>query len=235
MARSPVASVAATDAPGASSCLGKPPSGPAGAASTVRPASRAARVRRPRVRRERPDTASGEASGSADLDAPAACGGASRSISSIGVASATWPPYSPTLSEIAAAVRGATAPAGQRMGEPEKPGPMPVASTAGPDTRTSRRGPLRPAWAPITSRISTSNCAIWVPRTTDRAVHLMPGLTSDSGMIGSAACAAGASAIAMRAGRTARRSKRLSLAWGCLTGGRLLDSGRGSVTVRKVR
>ena len=69
---------------------------------------------------------------------------------------------------------------------------MPVSSTAGPDTRIRIRGPLRPVSAAITSRISTSKDEISVPLITDRPVHRMPGLTSDSGMMGSAARAAGA-------------------------------------------
>ena len=68
---------------------------------------------------------------------------------------------------------------------------MPVSSTAGPDTRIRIRGPLRPVSAAITSRISTSKDEISVPLMTDRPVHRMPGLTSDSGMMGSAARAAG--------------------------------------------
>ena len=138
-------------------------------------------------------------------------GGWSRSISSIGVTSTTWPPYSPTLSEIAPALRRPPVP-GQRIGEPEKPGPMPVASTAGPEVRTRMRGPLSPAWVPITSRTSTSNCEIVVPLTTDSPVHCIPVRTCDRGMIGSAARAAGASVRTSRADSRARRSKQRSLA-----------------------
>ena len=129
--------------------------------------------------------------------------GCSRSISSIGVASTTWLPYSPIASEIAPALRPS-----QRIGEPEKPGPTPVASTAGPDTRTSMRGPLRPDSAAITSMISTSNDEIAVPRITDRPVQDMPGRTSASGTIGSAADAGGAAANIRATIRRDRRAKR---------------------------
>ena len=52
-------------------------------------------------------------------------------------------------------------PTGQMIGEPEKPGPTPVASTFGPETRTRIRGACWPfaAW-PTTSTISTSNESI---------------------------------------------------------------------------
>ena len=133
--------------------------------------------------------------------------GGSRSISSIGVTSTTWLPYSPMLSEIAPALRRTPPAPGHRIGEPEKPGPIPVASTAGPDARTRIRGPESPACAPITSITSTSNCEIAVPRTTDSPTHCMPGRTCVSGMIGSAARAAGASARATRADNRTRRSK----------------------------
>jgi hypothetical protein len=57
-------------------------------------------------------------------------------MASIGVARATLLPYSPMPCDNAPALRPS-----QMIGEPEKPGPIPVASTAGPDTRTSRRAP----------------------------------------------------------------------------------------------
>ena len=71
--------------------------------------------------------------------------------------------------EIAPALRPS-----QITGEPEKPGPMPVSSTAGPDTRIRMRGPLNPASGAITSRISTSKDEIVVPWITDRPVQLIP-------------------------------------------------------------
>jgi hypothetical protein len=49
------------------------------------------------------------------------------------------------------------------------------------------RGPLIPGSAPITSRISTSNDEIVVPLITDSPVQCIPALTSDRGLIGSAA------------------------------------------------
>ena len=69
---------------------------------------------------------------------------------------------------------------------------MPVSSTAGPDTRIRIRGPLRPVSAAITSTMSTLKDEISVPLITDRPVQRMPAFTSDSGMMGSAARAAGA-------------------------------------------
>jgi len=54
---------------------------------------------------------------------------------SIGVASAVLPPNSPIPSEIAPAIRGVPSASGQRIGEPEKPGPIPVRSIAGPSAR----------------------------------------------------------------------------------------------------
>ena len=59
----------------------------------------------------------------------------------------------------------------------------------------------------MTSRTSTSNEAISVPRTTDSPVQLMPACTSESGMIGSAARAAPAHASDARAIRMAHRYK----------------------------
>ena len=136
----------------------------------ARPQHEVARARA-RARRRRARRASGPPTSARRVGAG---GGWSRSISSIGVTSTTWFPYSPTLSEIAPALRRTPPGARARIGEPEKPGPMPVASTAGPDARTRMRGPLSPAWVPITSRTSTSNCEIVVPRTTDSAGALHP-------------------------------------------------------------
>ncbi len=65
-------------------------------------------------------------------------GGRSRTMPSIGVASATSLPYSPRPSEIAPALRPS-----QITGEPEKPGPIPVESTAGPETRMRMREPAQ--------------------------------------------------------------------------------------------
>ena len=97
----------------------------------------------------------------------------------------------------------------QKSGEPEKPGPMPVESTAGPETRTSSRGPLRPASAAITSTISTSKEAGSVPLMTDSPVQRIPARTSDSAMIGSAAEAAGAATSIASTGTSDRRTKRI--------------------------
>ena len=143
---------------------------------------------RPRAAPDSPDTMSGVWSGRAARSSAgsrralaAAPAGRSFSIASIGVASATWLPYSPRPSEMAPALRPS-----QIIGEPENPGPMPVASTAGPDTRTSRRGPPEAGVRAITSRISTSNEEISVPLTTESAVqtHPLPDLGQRHDRIG---------------------------------------------------
>ena len=103
-------------------------------------------------------------------------------MSSIGVASTTLLPYSPMPSEIAPALRPP-----HRIGDPEKPGPTPVASTAGPETRMRMRAPPTAGSSAITSITSTSKAVIAVPRITERPVQRIPGRTSASGMIGSAA------------------------------------------------
>jgi hypothetical protein len=72
------------------------------------------------------------------------------------------------------------------------------------------RAELSPVSGAITSMISTSNEEISVPRITDRPVHRIPGLTSESGMIGSAAFAAGAATSRQSTGTNKdRRSKRI--------------------------
>ncbi len=103
-------------------------------------------------------------------------------------------PYSLTVSEIAPAVRRTPAESGQRMGEPEKPKPIPVASTAGPEARTRILGVSEEASPATTSITSTLKDEIAVPRTTDRPVQRIPERTSDSGMIGGAAAAGAARA-----------------------------------------
>ena len=122
--------------------------------------------------------------------------GRSPSIASIGVASTTLPPYSPIASEMAPITRGTPAASGQLTGEPEKPGPMPVSSTAAPLARTRMRGSSVDGSPLTTSSTSTSKRAMSVPRTTDAPVQRMPAATWPSGMIGSAADAAGAPARA---------------------------------------
>jgi hypothetical protein len=57
--------------------------------------------------------------------------------------------------------------------------------------------------------MSTSNDEIVVPFTTERPVQRIPGLTSASGMMGSAACAAGAATSIVSTGTSDRRSKRI--------------------------
>src|SRR4051794_10272394 len=75
---------------------------------------------------------------------------------------------------------------------------MPPGSTAAPETRTRMRGPPALESEAITSSTSTSKLEIVVPLTTDRLVHFMPERTSRSGIVGSAALAAGASARARK-------------------------------------
>jgi hypothetical protein len=83
---------------------------------------------------------------------------------------------------------------------------MPVASTAAPDARKRIREPIVSA-----SPLSTSITSIWnsdgtVPWTTDSALQRMPGLTSASFMIGSAALAAGTMADTISATEAAIRT-----------------------------
>ena len=164
-----------------------------------RPTEASPRARRPRT----PLTVSGADSGRArrSVDRAAfACGGAAGWVprmDSMGVASTTLPPYSPIDSEIAPTTRGTPAASGQVIGEPEKPGPTPVASTAGPDTETRIRGPIWAGSPSTTSSTSALKVRTSVPRITDAPVHRMPACTCESGMIGSAA-----SAGAARHGRT---------------------------------
>ena len=72
----------------------------------------------------------------------------------------------------------------RRIGEPEKPGPTPLASTAGPDTRTRIRGPVSPVSPAITSRTSTPKEEISVPRITDSPVQLIPAAPRPAGRSG---------------------------------------------------
>jgi hypothetical protein len=152
-----------------------------------RPARRAARTKLAASDGRRPAIVSGVARRRAPAISGTAAGGSGgwASIASIGVASAVRPPNSPIVSEIAPAVRATPSSPEHRTGEPEKPGPRPVASTAGPETRTRIRA-LRGS-VPMTSRISTANRDTCVPRTTVSPVQRAPGLTSASGMIGAAA------------------------------------------------
>ncbi len=109
--RSPPEIPAETEEPGCRFCTGKPPSGPLGAASTSRSARRAARSSRRRRGEDRPETVRGVAIGRAlrrnerARRAEAGGSGDSPRICSMGVASATLLPNSPTLSEIAPALR----------------------------------------------------------------------------------------------------------------------------------
>ena len=92
-----------------------------------------------------------------------------------------------------------------RIGEPEKPGPTPVASTAGPDTRTRIRAPELELAPRTTSITSAENSEMAVPRMTDRAVQLIPGRTWESGMIGSCGDRARGDACEGREDRRERR------------------------------
>src|SRR5215213_1635303 len=66
------------------------------------------------------------------------------------------------------------------IGDPEKPGPTPVASTAGPDTRTSSRAPPAAGSSAITSSTSALNEEMSVPCTTESAVQTIPARTLQS-------------------------------------------------------
>jgi hypothetical protein len=68
------------------------------------------------------------------------------------------PPYSPIDSEIAPMTRPS-----QVIGEPLKPGPRPVRSTAGPETLKRMRGACAAGSPPMTSMTSTANVLIAVP------------------------------------------------------------------------
>jgi len=93
------------------------------------------------------------------------------------------------------------------MGEPENPGPRPVASTAGPEARISRRGETPDGSMATTSSMATSNDVTAVPLTTVRPVHCMPARTAASGMIGSPASAGAAvsRSVSSAASATAER------------------------------
>ena len=190
---SPDDSPTETAAPGTSGWAGKSALEPlTGEAMRLRPALRAARSKARPSDGRRPAIVSGPARLRAPMTVRVAGGGRAgwARTDSIGVASASRPPYSPIVSEIAPMLRATPSASGQWIGEPEKPGPSPVASTAGPETRTMIRAtPARPR--STTSTTSTPNDEISRPRTTLSAVHCMPGRTSASGMIGSAACRRG--------------------------------------------
>ena len=176
----------------------KPPSGRRGAASTVRSARGRPAAAAPvaRARREPGDRERRRASG-AGAAAGRACGAAAgrrplASISSIGVTSATWLPYSPTPSEIAPAFRSRPSrgrdrrarEAGADAGRVDRGAGGPHqdarAARARPACR-SRRGPRRRTARSWCLGSPTARCSACP------APHL------DSGMIGSAARAAGAS------------------------------------------
>ena len=135
---------------------------PAGAAMSVRPALRAARTNARASAGRRPAIVSGPARLRAPMTrvrVPAGGSGGWARIASIGVARPMRPPYSPIVSEIAPMLRATPSAPVQSTGEPEKPAPRPVASIAGPDTRTMMRAaPPRPRSR--TSTTSTPNCAI---------------------------------------------------------------------------
>src|SRR5688572_27347296 len=146
---SPEVSPTETDAPGTSGCGGKAARVPAGDAISTRPALRAARTKLRASDGRSPAIVSGADRLRAPMTALRAAAAPSRvagagsagcaRIASIGVARPTRPPYSPTVSEIAPMLRPTPSAPGQMTGEPEKPGPRPVASTAGPETRTRIR------------------------------------------------------------------------------------------------
>ena len=65
----------------------------------------------------------------------------------------------------------------------------PVSSISGPSARTRMREPPGPSAVRWTSITDTGKVTIWVPRTTVRASPTIPGVTSESGRMGSAAAA----------------------------------------------
>jgi hypothetical protein len=84
---------------------------------------------------------------------------------------------------------------------------MPVASTAGPDARNRIRAPIVSGSPLSTSITETRNSDGTVPWITDSALHSIPGRTSESFMIGSAAPAAvGTTADASSATMVASRT-----------------------------
>ena len=129
-------------------------------------------------------------------------------IAWIGVARTVRPPYEPTVSEMAPMIRATPSAPGQITGEPENPGPTPVASTAAPERLIRIRARRTSRASLSTPSTRASNVAMSVPSTTDFTVHDIPVRTSPSGIVGSpAACAGGAaSATAARITGTARRS-----------------------------
>jgi hypothetical protein len=191
--RSPLARPTAIAEPGTSVWGGKASRrGEAGALTSVRPCRAAARVNTVPTAGDRPPRLIGAARVRARrivcgrrLTGTAGSTGSPRT-SSIGVARAVKPPYSPIASEIAPAIRPPHV-----IGDPEKPGPRPVRSIATPDARKRMRGASAPRSPAMTSRTCTSNVLTAVPATTERAVHAIPGRTSPSGMTGSPAAWAG--------------------------------------------
>jgi hypothetical protein len=196
--------------PGRSTCGGKRVSGPAGAATKRMPRVAPARSSAATSGGLSPDTVRAPAGGvraRAGRDAtcaPGASGGVPRWTRSASRElpcrrTARWP-----RRWLRRSPERRRRP-GSRWASPENPGPTPVASTAGPETRTRMRGPSDVAAPSTTSMISASKLAGSIPRITDSAVHFIPARTSARGMIGSAARAEGAStARAMRLTTNAR-------------------------------
>jgi hypothetical protein len=127
----------------------------------------------------------------------------------IGVARTVLFPNAPIVSEIAPAILGTPSGPGQVTGEPEKPGPIPVASTAGPETVSRIRAAAGSEPPERTSSTRASKVAISVPRTTEAAVQAIPGRTSPSAIVGGPAARAALAGARSRSRRaTARRSMR---------------------------
>ena len=200
--------------PGAGGICGKfVPVGADGVAYTTRPVAFPAAVTAEATGEESPPKLSGSLIGRARATMPgraralAGTSTGSPRTDSIGVASAVFPPYSPMPWEIAPAMPTVPSARGQRIGEPEKPGPMPVRSIAGPSARKRMYGVLAAASPAMTSTMSMPNVVGVTPCTTEEASQRIPGFTSGSGMIASpaASAAAGATASSTR-DKTAGRS-----------------------------
>ena len=93
---------------------------------------------------DRPEIVSGPTAGRArPVNRGMSLGGltGSPSISWIGVTRPALLPKSPTVAEIAPALRIVPSASGQYTGDPEKPSAIPVPATAGPDTPIRIRAP----------------------------------------------------------------------------------------------
>jgi hypothetical protein len=81
------------------------------------------------------------------------------------------------IAEMAPTIRSVPVASGQLTGEPENPGPIPVASMAGPETRTRMRAPAPTSEPDTTSTTRASKRWMAVPCNTERTEHAMPART----------------------------------------------------------